>query len=136
MQKENFGPAPILVDPVSRPWWAFWRTTAADPMPEPSIAAVMSQWAEYEIIFNDILQRLNAQLARQAKYQKKQNELLTREESTPHGAGPPAAPILSGKQALRSAYAAQRYGGRIAALQNAKEQRDVSIGESGEIPIG
>ena len=91
--------------------------------PELSIAQVMAQWAEYELIFNDILQRLNAQLARQAKYEKRRLEAQTAE-------APPVQPVTptysDPKQALRSRYAAQRYGGRIQALLNAKEQPNES----------
>lgn len=85
----------------------------------------MSQWAEYELIFNDILQRLNAQLARQAKMEKKAFERLNQgngSEEVGH-ISPPAVPLTS-KQQLRSAYAASRYGGRISALVNSKEARE------------
>lgn len=82
--------------------------------PDPSIASVMAQWAEYELIFNDILMRLNAQLARQAKVEKKQLERLTREA----GNGTPDAPVVATpvarmtKAELRAHFGPQRPGQR------------------------
>ena len=110
------------------PWEALRAHFARKRALPPSIAAVMSQWAEYELIFNDILQRLNAQLARQAKAEKKAFERLAREDgegANVNGATqPPVAPVLTSKQQLRSAYAQQRFGGRIQALINAQEPRE------------
>jgi len=101
--------------------WPFRRR----PPPDPSIAQVMAQWGEYELIFNDILTRLNAQLARQAKMQKRALEKIKLDgEAEPtngaHTVAPPLA-VQSSKQALRSAYAANRYGSRITAIVNSKE---------------
>jgi hypothetical protein len=87
----------------------------------------MAQWAEYELIFNDILQRLNAQLARQAKFEKKALERLTLEGGDDHNGADPtvASPILqTSKQALRSAWAVQRYGGLVRTLVESKEARE------------
>ncbi|GAJ21383.1 unnamed protein product [marine sediment metagenome] len=101
--------------------WPFHRR----PPPDPSIATVLAQWGEYEIIFNDILIRLNAQLARQAKMHKRAMEKLTLDgEAEPtngaHTVAPPLA-VQSPKQALRSAYAANRFGSRISAIVNSRE---------------
>lgn len=90
----------------------------------------MAQWTEYELIFNDILTRLNAQLARHAKMEKKALERAARElGEAPAGMGngnqlplPPVSP----KAALRSQYATGRYGSRIAALLASKEGQNVS----------
>ena len=97
------------------------RLSRKPPHP-PSIAAVMSQWAEYELIFNDILQRLNAQLARQAKFEKKALERLTQDNGEALDSSLPV--LLTSKQQLRSAWAAQRYGGVLQSLQNTKEARE------------
>ena len=107
-----------------RLYWPFKRR----PPPDPSIATVLAQWGEYELIFNDILIRLNAQLARQAKMHKRAIEKIKLDgEPEPtngaHSVAPPLA-VQSPKQALRSAYAAQRFGGRIQALVNSKEVRE------------
>ena len=90
----------------------------APPPPDPSIVAVMAQWAEYELIFNDILTRLNAQLARQAKADKKALERSLQDEPTEQHVLPLHQ---SPKAALRAAYASGRYGGRINTLLAAKE---------------
>lgn len=79
--------------------------------PEPSIAAVMAQWLEYELIFNDILTRLSAQLARQAKIEKKR---LDRDQGAETRAAP--LPSVSTKAGLRSQYAVSRFGSRIQAI--------------------
>lgn len=100
--------------------------------PDPSIAQVMAQWVEYELIFNDILQRLNAQLARQAKYEKAALARLTTETAPEPTQLPP--PVLNSKQQLRSHMAQQRFGGRVQAILAAKENRDVNSGESSEGP--
>lgn len=95
----------------------------------------MAQWAEYELIFNDILQRLNAQLARQAKYEKAALARLTAEGGVGEGrddAEPVApAPILSPKRALQVQLGRQRFGGRAAAILAAKESRNVDSDSSG-----
>lgn len=105
------------------------------PPAHPSIAAVMAQWAEYELIFNDILQRLNAQLARQAKYEKAALARLTAEGGAGADGSEPdvahTAPILSTKQALRSRIARERFGGRMDAILAAKEARHVDSGTGG-----
>ena len=122
-------------NPRRRPWEAFRARLRRKPPPHPSIAAVMAQWAEYELIFNDILQRLNAQLARQAKYEKAALARLSAEGGAGGGSdgSEPVAPtpILSTKQALRSRIADQKFGGRVAAILAAKEQRNVDSGTSG-----
>jgi hypothetical protein len=115
------------VSPRKKPWEAFRARLRRKPPPHPSIAAVMAQWAEYELIFNDILQRLNAQLARQAKMEKKALERLTLEGGgEDNGAGSGVAPpiLQTSKQALRSAWAAQRYGGLVTSLVESKEARE------------
>lgn len=97
--------------------------------PHPSIAAVMAQWAEYELIFNDILQRLNAQLARQAKYEKAALARLAAEGRMGDGRDGSVSeapiPILGSKQALRSRVAQEKFGGRVHAILAAKEARNV-----------
>lgn len=90
---------------VTRPRRSFLSWLRRDP--EPSIAAVMAQWLEYELIFNDILTRLGAQLARQAKIEKRR---LQREQVDIR---PAPAPAQSAKAALRSQYALSRFGGRV-----------------------
>lgn len=103
--------------------------------PHPSIAQVMAQWVEYELIFNDILQRLNAQLARQAKYEKAARARLAAEggmgevDNGSDGAAP--IPILGAKQALRSRVAQEKFGGRVQAILEAKEARNVDSGQGG-----
>jgi hypothetical protein len=77
----------------------------------------MAEWAEYQLIFNDILTRLSAHLARQAKVDKKRLDAQVR-DAPETVAAPVSAP--GGKQALRSQYAMQRFGGRIQALMDAK----------------
>lgn len=98
--------------------------------PHPSIVQVMAEWAEYQLIFNDILQRLSIQLARQAKVEKKRLERLA--DAQPAAMEPPVQPQTT-KQALRSQYAMSRYGGRVQSLLESKEARDVSIGENGSL---
>lgn len=95
----------------------------------------MAQWAEYELIFNDILQRLNAQLARQAKYEKAALTRLAAEggagdDGNGSESGPPV-PILSAKAALRTRVAQERFGGRVQAILEAKEARNVDSGTGG-----
>jgi len=97
--------------PRPRRWPWSWRRRE----PDPSIATVMAQWLEYELIFNDILTRLNAQLARQAKMEKRRLE----RESTPDARAAPRH-IPTTKQQLRSQYALSRFGSRI---QNIIEQK-------------
>jgi hypothetical protein len=88
-------------------WHRLRRIFRRNRAPDPSIASVMAQWAEYELIFNDILMRLNAQLARQAKVEKKQLERLTGDDSGPVVA--PARPIADMTKAeLRSHFGPQR----------------------------
>ena len=114
--------------PRKRPWEAFRARLRRKPTHPPSIAAVMAQWAEYELIFNDILQRLNAQLARQAKMEKKALERLTlevvEERDTNGDFGAHTHAGQTSKQALRSAWAAQRYGGLVQSLVESKEARE------------
>lgn len=98
--------------------------------PEPSVAEVMAQWAEYQLIFNDILTRLSAQLARQARMEKKRLERIARDVPD---LIPPPAPQVSPKQALRSQYAMQRFGGRVQALLDAKDGNHESNGEGGPV---
>lgn len=93
------------------------------PPPDPSIVQVMAQWAEYELIFNDILTRLNAQLARQAKADKKALERALQENPEQQT----VLPLQSPKAALRSAYATGRYGDRIGTLLAAKESNNERI---------
>lgn len=113
--------------------WSFaWRRRP----PHPSIASVMAQWAEYELIFNDILQRLNAQLARQAKYEKAALARLAAEGGTGEVDGSDGSvvtpvPILSAKAALRSRVAQEKFGGRVQAILEAKESRNVDSGTGG-----
>jgi len=92
--------------------------------PDPSIVEIMAQWAEYEMIFNDILQRLSAQLARQAKMEKKRLERIAEQLELPDIRQAPEAPPNS-KDALRSQYARARYGGRVESLLAAKEGNGV-----------
>lgn len=98
--------------------------------PDPSIVVVMAQWAEYELIFNDILTRLNAQLARQAKIEKQKlarsiREAGDEEQSDARGAGP--TPVLAMTKAeLRAHFGPQRPGPRLPR----KEQRD-ELAETG-----
>jgi hypothetical protein len=88
------------------PWNRLRRIFRRNRSPDPSIASVMAQWAEYELIFNDILMRLNAQLARQAKVEKKQLERLTTDDSAPVA---PARSIADMTKAeLRSHFGPQR----------------------------
>ena len=96
-----------------RPRRTFWSWLRRDP--DPSIATVMAQWLEYELIFNDILTRLSAQLARQAKMEKRR---LEREHTPDSRAAPRHIPTT--KQQLRSQYALSRFGSRI---QNIIEQK-------------
>jgi len=86
----------------SRSWLArlFRR---AERAPEPTIVEIMAQWAEYELIFNDLLTRLSAMLARQAKMEKKRLERLSEAEPTPKA--PEVQQFLDGKAALRRRYA-------------------------------
>ena len=95
----------------NRLWSLAWRRRP----PDPSIASVMAQWAEYELIFNDILMRLNAQLARQAKVEKKQLERLTREAGNGTPEHPVAAPMVARmtKAELRAHFGPQRPGARL-----------------------
>lgn len=92
----------------------------------------MAQWAEYELIFNDILQRLNAQLARQAKYEKQALARLAAEGGTGDEdrslTSTSPVPILSAKQALRSRVAQEKFGGRVQEILAAKEARNVNSG--------
>jgi hypothetical protein len=79
----------------------------------------MAQWAEYELIFNDILMRLNAQLARQAKVEKKQLERLTREAGNGEQVAAAATPIARmSKAELRAHFGPQRH---IPRLENPNE---------------
>lgn len=76
--------------------------------PEPiSILQVRAEWAEYQIAFNDLLQKFSALLARQAKAEKARVD----REAEPE---PIAAPVPHSKAALRSALAQRLYGDRIA----------------------
>ncbi len=93
---------------------------------DPSIAAVMAQWVEYELIFNDILLRLNAQLARQAKVEKKQlaRQLAAtgdEEERGAHLAGLIPVAAMS-KHELRSHFGRARF----ASLRSKGDERELA----------
>ena len=84
--------------------------------PDPSIAYVMAQWAEYELIFNDILRRLNAQLSRQAKAEKAQLERFMREsgDDRESGRADAVSPVFGMTKAeLRAHFGPQRPGPRL-----------------------
>ena len=99
--------------------------------PEPSVVQVMAEWAEYQIIFNDILQRLSAHLARQAKVEKKRLARIADQiGEDPTAITPPAQ--VNVKQALRSQYALSRYGGRVQELLREKERGDYELSGKGE----
>jgi len=116
--------------PSRRSWWPWAR----NPTPDPSIAQVMAQWAEYELIFNDILTRLNAQLARQAKMEKKRIERSAQELGQSALAQPAPVPghPPNSKAALRAQYATGRYGSRIEELLKAKAGNHVGNDQAGE----
>ena len=98
-------------------------------VPEPSIVKVMAEWAEYQIIFNDILGRLSSQFARQAKVEKQRLERIA--DAMPSER--PVAPVqMSTKAALRTQYAMSRFGGRIEGLIRAKDTQDERIGQTSE----
>lgn len=98
-------------------------------VPDPSIVKVMAEWAEYQIIFNDILGRLSSQFARQAKMEKKRLERIA--DAVP--VTMPTPPVaISTKAALRTQYAMSRYGSRIEGLIRAKETEDERISQNGE----
>lgn len=99
----------------------FRRTFSRQAPQDPTIVQVMAQWAEYELIFNDILLRLNAQLARQAKVQKKALARIAQDEAAETPEAAPSAPHQTTKQALRSQVARQQFGPRIDAILAAKE---------------
>ncbi len=122
-------------DPRRGVWASLRARFGPRRTPHPSIAAVMAQWAEYELLFNDMLNRFNALLARQAKAEK---AILTRlaaeggagdEGHGSDGAAP--VPILSSKAALRTRIAHERFGGRVEAILAAKESRNVDSGTGG-----
>ena len=116
-------------------WNPFRRTTKPNPTQDPSIVQVMAQWTEYELIFNDILTRLNAQLARHAKMEKKLLERTAQELGASPDANPAPAPgyLPNSKAALRSQYATGRYGGRVEELLKAKVGRNVGDNQNGEV---
>ena len=103
--------------PIRRRWFRGRRRE-----PEPQIQEVMAQWAEYQMIFNDILQRLSAQLARQAKMEKKRLDKIASEIPVQLDMIQAQETPKNTKQALRTQYAATRFGGRIQAILNAKDQ--------------
>jgi hypothetical protein len=87
--------------PLPRLWSWLWRKPR-EPEP-PSILQIRAEWAEYEMIFNDILNRWSAKLAREAKMEKKR---LARTFEPPPEAGPlPAADL---KAQLRTRVASMR----------------------------
>lgn len=116
-------------------WARVWSLIHGRRAPHPSIAQVMAQWAEYELLFNDMLTRFNALLARQAKAEKATLARLAAEggtEAVVHGSeGEASVPILSAKQILRTRIAQERFGGRVEAILAAKEARNVDSGTSG-----
>ena len=115
-------------------WDRLRRPRRPNPTPDPSIVQVMAQWTEYELIFNDILTRLNAQLARHAKMEKKLLERTAQELGASALTNPPPAPGYppNSKAALRSQYATGRYGGRVEELLKAKAGQNVGDNQNGE----
>ena len=101
-------------------WRAYWGV-------DPSIVTVMAEWAEYELIFTDILTRLSAQLARQAKLEKRKIDKHLAAEA-PHPVVQTALPTT--KQALRSQAAVQMYGSRIGELLARKQSNGGEQDES------
>lgn len=117
----DVAPEPLEAGGGRKPRRTLRRWLRRDPpAPQPSIVRVMAEWAEYQVIFNDILVRLSAQLARQAQYEKKRLKAVDQapEQPTPEH----APPVVAGstKAALRSRYAMQRFGGRVQALLDSK----------------
>lgn len=97
----------------------------------PSIIQIRAEWAEYQIVFNDILTRWSAKLAREAKVEAKRQarlqEAITSASDGPDHRPPPLA--LTGKQALRSRFAAQVLGGGFSHLPRNGETHDVDASQ-------
>jgi len=66
------------------------------------------EWIEYKLIFNDILTRFGAQLAREIQVEKRKAK---REEKEQTQAAPPRVP--SAKAAVRTRVASMLLGGRL-----------------------
>lgn len=78
-------------------------------------AQIRAEWAEYQIIFQDLLTRQSALLARQAKMEKRRLERLT-VPPDPEAIQPPAR---TGKADLRRRAAlAKGLGGQISLLKD------------------
>jgi hypothetical protein len=90
-------------------------------------AQLEAEWIEYKIIFEDLLTRWGAQLARQAKAEAKK----LRESDPSEAVRPPPPPPRSQKAELRTQYALSRFGGRIQEILREK-QANVALDEGSE----
>jgi len=70
-------------------WSAAWSVLRGERLTPPQIEA---EWAEYQLVFGELLQRLSAMLARQAKYEKQRARRLA-EGAALASAEPPAAEV-------------------------------------------
>lgn len=66
---------------------------------------MQAEWVEYQQIFNDILERWSAKLARDAKAER---DRIKRLEPKEKPVAQPATPVANKKQALRQKVAAMR----------------------------
>ena len=107
--------------------WARVRALIRPPRPpDPSLAAVMAQWAEYELIFNDILARLNAQLARQAKIEKQRLARMVSEGRGDGNGAVEVTPVLAMTKAeLRAHFGPQRPGPRLPRSEEHDESAEI-----------
>lgn len=93
---------------------AAWLVLRGQPLVPQQIRA---EWLEYQQIFDDVLQRLSAQLARQAKSEKRRLESLFDQQPLSRDVPPPR----SKKEELRSRVAAMRGVGPQLSLPNGSD---------------
>lgn len=91
-------------DPLTR-FGAAWKVLKGERLVQRQIQA---EWFEYQQIFNDLLQRLSAQLARQARSEKKRVRALVQSSQASDPSPPPQRelplPTHSRKSELRRRY--------------------------------
>lgn len=93
---------------------AAWRVLRGEAVVP---AQIVAEWAEYQSIFNDLLQRFSAQLARQAKAEKDRVKRLS------EAVEPQAEMRYGGSKAALRSRAADRLG--LGALRPKLHQTDL-----------
>lgn len=92
--------------------------------PRAEMMTLRAEWAEYQLIFNDLLARWSAKLAREAKMEKKRLARLA-EVTEPDHRAPPVLPV-SPKAALRSRFAASVLAGSFGPTRPQEGTPDVN----------